>query len=77
MILTLDVGNTQIFGGVFDGDKIRLRFRRNSRTGASSDEIGIFLRAVLRENDIEHAEIKQISICTVVPKFSTRSKMHA
>jgi type III pantothenate kinase len=68
MILTLDVGNTQIFGGVFDDDKIRLRFRRNSRTGASSDEIGIFLRSVLRENDIAHSDIKQVSICTVVPE---------
>ena len=68
MVLTLDVGNTQIFGGVFDDDKIRLRFRRNSRTGASSDEIGIFLRSVLRENDIAHTDIKQVSICTVVPE---------
>ncbi len=68
MVLTLDVGNTQIFGGVFDEDKIRLRFRRNSRTGASSDEIGIFLRSVLRENDIAHGDIKQVSICTVVPE---------
>lgn len=68
MVLTLDVGNTQIFGGVFDDDKIRLRFRRNSRTGASSDEIGIFLRSVLRENDIAHGDIKQVAICTVVPE---------
>ena len=68
MILTLDVGNTQIFGGVFDDDNIRLRFRRNSRTGASSDEIGVFLRSVLRENDLAHADIKQVAICTVVPE---------
>lgn len=68
MILCLDVGNTQIYGGVFDGDKIRLRFRRNSRTGASSDEIGVFLRAVLRENDIDPKNIQKIALCTVVPE---------
>lgn len=68
MVLCLDVGNTQIFGGVFDGDKIHLRFRRNSRTGASSDEIGVFLRSVLRENDIDPKLVKQVSICTVVPE---------
>jgi type III pantothenate kinase len=44
MILCLDVGNSQIYGGVFCDGKILLRFRRNSKTGASSDEIGIFLR---------------------------------
>ncbi|MGE4130187.1 MAG: type III pantothenate kinase [Bdellovibrionales bacterium] len=68
MILCLDIGNTQIFGGVFDGDRLRLRFRRNSRTGASSDEIGVFLRSVLRENDVDPASVTQISLCTVVPE---------
>lgn len=68
MILCLDVGNTQIFGGVFEDGKLRLRFRRNSRTGASSDEIGVFLRSVLRENDIDPRSVKQVAICTVVPE---------
>ena len=68
MVLCLDVGNTQIFGGVFEDGKIKMRFRRNSRTGASSDEIGVFLRSVLRENDLDPGEVKQISLCTVVPE---------
>lgn len=68
MILCLDVGNTQIYGGVFENEKIRLRFRRNSRTGASSDEVGVFLRSVLRENDIDPKLVKQIAVCTVVPE---------
>lgn len=69
MILCLDVGNTQIFGGVFEGGEIRIRFRRTSKTGASSDEIGVFLRSVLRENDIDPMEVTRISICTVVPEM--------
>lgn len=68
MVLCLDVGNTQIYGGVFEDDKLLLRFRRNSRTGASSDEIGVFLRSVLRENDIEPKSVKQVAVCTVVPE---------
>ncbi len=68
MVLCLDVGNTQIYGGVFEEGRIRLRFRRNSRTGASSDEIGVFLRSVLRENDIDPKSVKQIALCTVVPE---------
>jgi type III pantothenate kinase len=68
MILCLDIGNTQIFGGVFEDDQLRLRFRRNSRTGASSDEIGIFLRSVLRENDIDPTDVQHIALCTVVPE---------
>ncbi|MBC7691495.1 MAG: type III pantothenate kinase [Methylotenera sp.] len=69
MILALDVGNSQIFGGVFEtgSGKIRLRFRKTSRSGASSDEMGLFLRSVLRENQIDPTLIRQIALCSVVP----------
>lgn len=67
MILTLDVGNSQIFGGVFDGGKIKLRFRKTSQVGSSSDEIGIFLRSVLSENGIDPKRIERIAMCSVVP----------
>lgn len=71
MILSLDVGNTQIYGGVFEGtigkEKMLLAFRRNSKQGSSSDEVGIFLRTVLKENNIDPTKIKQIVFCSVVP----------
>ncbi len=68
MIMCLDVGNTQIYGGVFEGEELKLSFRRTSRSGASSDELGLFLRAVLRENNIDPDQIQQIALCTVVPE---------
>ncbi len=67
MILTLDVGNSQIYGGVFENNKMRISFRRSSKTGSSSDQMGIFLRNVLRENDIDPKKVKKIAICSVVP----------
>lgn len=67
MILALDVGNTQIYGGVFEKEKMLLSFRRTSKQGSSSDEVGIFLRTVLRENDLDPAKVKQIAFCSVVP----------
>lgn len=67
MILALDVGNSQIYGGVFVDDKMKLGFRRNSKQGSSSDEIGIFLRTVLRENGIDPDSIRKIALCSVVP----------
>ncbi len=68
MMLCLDIGNSQVFGGVFADDQIKLRFRRTSRSGTSSDEFGLFLRSVLRENDLNVDGIRQIAICTVVPE---------
>lgn len=67
MILALDVGNTQIYGGVVDKSKITLRFRKTSKTGASSDEYGLFLRSVLKENNVDPNLINEIVICSVVP----------
>jgi len=69
MILCLDVGSTQIYGGLFDGDKIKLQFRRQSKGASSSDEYGLFLRSVLRENGFDPKVVTDIALCTVVPEI--------
>ncbi len=75
MILTLDVGNSQIFGGVFRDSRLAIRFRKTSRGSQSSDEFGLFLRSVLRENGGDPSRIGQIAVCSVVPEalYSLRS----
>jgi type III pantothenate kinase len=75
MILTLDIGNSQIFGGVFDNRESTIRFRKPSHPPTSSDELGLFLRAVLRENGGDPSRIRQIACCSVVPEmiYSLRS----
>jgi type III pantothenate kinase len=67
MLLALDIGNSQIFGGVFDGDDLQLTFRRTSSIRASSDEFGLFFRNVLRENGVEPEAIHMAAMCSVVP----------
>lgn len=67
MLLALDVGNSQIHGGVFDGNTLRLQFRKTTQPIGSSDEFGVFLRAVLRENGVDPAAVKRVAICSVVP----------
>ena len=66
-VLCLDVGNTQIVVGVFSGDTLEVQLRAASTAKPSSDELGIFLRAALRENGIDPASIEQIAFCSVVP----------
>lgn len=74
MILCIDVGNSHIYGGVFEQNEIKLRFRHTSKV-STSDELGIFLKCVLRENDCSPESIKRIGICSVVPQldYSLRS----
>ncbi|MEO5667713.1 MAG: type III pantothenate kinase [Bdellovibrionota bacterium] len=67
MILTLDVGNSQIYGGLFVNDELKLQFRKSSKNSSSSDEIGLFLVQVLRENGVDPLAVQQIALCSVVP----------
>ena len=67
MLLTLDVGNSQIFCGVYDGEDLKTTFRRTSSIRASSDEFGTFFRATLRENGVDPEEIDMAGICSVAP----------
>ncbi len=75
MILCLDIGNTHIFGGLYQEGQIQLQFRYPSATPATSDQLGVFFKSVLRENNIDPSELKQVSICSVVPSinYSIRS----
>ena len=75
MKLALDVGNAHIFGGVFDAGELTIRFRKSSRPVASSDELGLFLLGVIRENGRDPADVTQIALCSVVPEivYSLRS----
>ena len=70
MILAIDVGNSQIFCGVFDGDALTVQFRRTSTVRGSSDELGVFLRAALRENGVDPNAITGVAACSVVPDIN-------
>lgn len=67
MLIALDVGNSQIFCGVFDGEELKASFRRTSSIRASSDEFGTFFRVTLRENGVDPASINMAGICSVAP----------
>lgn len=67
MLLCLDVGNTQIHGGVFEGDTLLGQFRKSTSPIGTTDELGIFFTAVLRENGIDPRRVTGVAICSVVP----------
>ena len=67
MILTIDVGNTNITVGVFDGDKIQATFRLTTKMARTSDEYAMILTSLLVQNDISQGEIMDVIIASVVP----------
>lgn len=68
MKLCLDVGNSHIYGGVYESGRVVLTFRKASNQGASSDEYGLFFRSVIRENGVDPDQVSGIALCSVVPE---------
>ena len=52
MIITIDVGNTNITVGVFNGDEIVASFRMTTKMPRTSDEYGMLLTNLLEQNRI-------------------------
>jgi len=69
MMLCLDVGNSHIFGGVFDHTQLKLSFRHATMPNHTSDQLGVFLKTVLKENHLSDKPIRKIAISSVVPSM--------
>lgn len=67
MLVTVDVGNSNITIGLFDGDTIRGTFRMTTKIPRTSDEYGIFFTDLLTARQIQIKEIKAVIIASVVP----------
>ena len=67
MLLVLEVGNTNTKIGVYDGDRLRLRWRLTSRREQTADEYGIFIETLLRSRGLEPRTLRGVAISNVVP----------
>jgi len=69
MRLCLDVGNTHILGGVFDGEKLSFRFRYATHLIGTADQFGLFLLQILLTHGVKANEISEIVVASVVPSY--------
>ena len=70
MLLTIDVGNTNITLGVYDGDTLGPRWRLATDHNRMADEYGILLINLFRHGGIEPAQIHGIALASVVPPLT-------
>lgn len=66
-LLAIDVGNTNITFGVFDGDKIEHQWRMQTNRLKTSDEYGIELKQILMHFGFARNCIKDVILSSVVP----------
>ena len=70
MILTLDIGNTNIKTALFEGMEMRQYWRISTNRARSSDEYGIILMDLLNHNDIPASAVDGIIMSSVVPQIN-------
>ena len=62
LVMAIDVGNTNITVGVFQGDEIAASFRLMTQEANTSDEYGATIRSLLKANKINRSEIDGVII---------------
>ncbi|MEG0806123.1 MAG: type III pantothenate kinase [Lachnospiraceae bacterium] len=67
MLLAIDVGNTNVTLGVFDGEQLTATFRMTTKLQRTSDEFGIDICNLLEHNHIVIPDIDSIIVASVVP----------
>ena len=67
MLLTVDIGNTNITLGVFNGKKLRTTFRMTTIQTRTSDEYGMVMCELLEHNEVKVEDITDVIVASVVP----------
>lgn len=67
MLLAIDIGNSAIMLGVFEGNQLRATWNIATGIHRMADEYASLLLNLLRHEGLNAADIKDIALCSVVP----------
>ncbi len=67
MLLALDIGNTEISLGLFDGEDLERSWRVTTRPDRTPDEWAMVLRALFEEAGLDITSVTGTVLCSVVP----------
>jgi type III pantothenate kinase len=71
MLLTIDVGNSQVALGMFDGDELVGHWRVSTEPEATIDEIRWQMTGILGADGFVGADIRGVAISSVVPAMTS------
>jgi len=67
MLLAIDIGNTNIKIGVFDGDELKATWNVATGIHSTTDEYGGVLLNLMERKKVSPSEITGVALCSVVP----------
>ncbi len=70
MLFAIDIGNTNITLGLYDGDKLGPRWRLATSHDRMPDEYGILIVNLFQHAGIEVTDVKTIAMASVVPPLT-------
>ncbi len=70
MLLTIDIGNTNIIAGVFNGNQLIAHWRVATDYARTADEYGITFLDVLTTRMVETSTIRSVILSSVVPPLT-------
>ena len=70
MILTLDIGNTNMKTALFDGIEMKEYWRLSTNRNRTSDEYGMAMMNLLNHYGIDRGQVEGIMMSSVVPQIN-------
>lgn len=67
MLLTIDIGNTNITLGAYDNDVLRFTARLATVHGTTADQYAVEIKNILELHGLNHARIEDCIVSSVVP----------
>lgn len=70
MLLVIDVGNTNIVVGIFEGKELRYSWRISTRRGQTADEYGVLFRSLFSRQGLSMSGLDAVVVGSVVPPLN-------
>ena len=70
MLLAIDVGNTNVTIGVFDGDRLSHNWRLAALRERTADELGIYVTRLFEQTKVDVSHLRGIVVASVVPPLT-------
>lgn len=71
MLLVIDIGNTNIVFGAFDGEQLKATLRLSTATHRTAEEYGVFLMSLFPRYGLSFGDIDEVCVSSVVPPVDT------
>lgn len=69
MLLAIDIGNTNLTFGLFNGENILHKFRLTTSLPRTSDEFGVQIMEQLSHQNVSAEDVEDVIVGSVVPKL--------